>query len=569
MPTRSRFGASRGRAGSASTRASARCRPRPRSATASARRRTGGAGSASRARRVRGNPSTSSALSSAAAYPSSLSLIRSTSSRPSSSSYAGRARRATGTEYARPTSSPSTTSSSVTPAAAASSAIVGDRPSSAVMVSSSRSSERFSSFSGRGTRTDQARSRKWRFSSPTIVGTANVVSSTSRSTSKRSIALIKPIEPTWTRSSSDSPRRAYRRASARTSGMKSAMSRSRASRSSVPVIREQQRASVGLRGESHRGHATRTAMPCAERAWARAADDVDRVHEPAQHLSELHPLLRGGPEPPFDRLGVDALHRDDEAVVVGCERDRRGVFRSRASIRGSARPRAGGRRSPRSRGRGRSRRCRSRSGRRRRSRRPAGVERSAVRSWRSSGSVQRVPPAADRVSLPHDPRVQTRTAGAASAADAFALRFDGIAGVAGRLEARRGRRRSGGRARPRRRAHRRRPPPGGYGVLSRRGVRRPRLRGSAPSARAVPRLRRGRPRRRCRDGAPSSASARLPPPRRRARAGAPDLRRAGIDERLRPRRRREAAALAPKIHGSSRRPSCQTGTAVSATSTPV
>src|SRR5512133_978925 len=109
-------------------------------------------------------------------------------------------------EYARPDSSASSTSSSSVPAAFASSLIVGDRLSCTVSCSTSRDSCTFSSCRPRGTRTDQPLSRKWRLISPMMFGVAYVVSSTPRLRSKRSIALINPIAPIWTRSSSCSPR---------------------------------------------------------------------------------------------------------------------------------------------------------------------------------------------------------------------------------------------------------------------------------------------------------------------------------------------------------------------------
>src|SRR5450759_1181657 len=63
-----------------------------------------------------------------------------------------------------------------------------------------------SSWRRRGTLMAHPLSRKYRLSSPTIVGVAYVVNSTARSMSKRSIALIRPIVPTWMRSSMGSPR---------------------------------------------------------------------------------------------------------------------------------------------------------------------------------------------------------------------------------------------------------------------------------------------------------------------------------------------------------------------------
>src|SRR5690348_17334806 len=108
--------------------------------------------------------------------------------------------------YARPDSSASSTSSSSTPAAFASSGIVGERLSCTVSCSTSRESWTFNSCRPRGTRTDQPLSRKCRLISPMMFGVAYVVSSTPRSRSNRSIALIRPIAPICTRSSSCSPR---------------------------------------------------------------------------------------------------------------------------------------------------------------------------------------------------------------------------------------------------------------------------------------------------------------------------------------------------------------------------
>jgi len=58
-----------------------------------------------------------------------------------------------------------------------------------------------SSWSRRGTRTDQLVSRKKRLISPMMVGIAKVGNSTPRSLSNRSMALIRPMVPTWTMSS--------------------------------------------------------------------------------------------------------------------------------------------------------------------------------------------------------------------------------------------------------------------------------------------------------------------------------------------------------------------------------
>ncbi len=84
-----------------------------------------------------------------------------------------------------------------------------------------------SSWSLRGTRTDQEVSRKKRLISPTTVGIAKVGNSTPRLQSKRSIALIRPIVPTWTMSSIGSLRLRKRAEAYRTSGRLSSMSVSR------------------------------------------------------------------------------------------------------------------------------------------------------------------------------------------------------------------------------------------------------------------------------------------------------------------------------------------------------
>src|SRR5436190_2054026 len=60
--------------------------------------------------------------------------------------------------------------------------------------------------SRRGTLIGATRSRRCRWISPAIVGIANAGRSTPRSGSKWSTAFISPIAPTWTRSSSCSPR---------------------------------------------------------------------------------------------------------------------------------------------------------------------------------------------------------------------------------------------------------------------------------------------------------------------------------------------------------------------------
>ena len=115
-------------------------------------------------------------------------------------------------------SSASSTRSSGAFSRVASSATLGARPSSWVSSVVVRPTWVVSSCSPRVTCTAQVRSRKCRRISPSTVGEAYVVNSRPRAGSKRSMALISPIEPTWTRSSSGSPRPAYRRAKKRTSG---------------------------------------------------------------------------------------------------------------------------------------------------------------------------------------------------------------------------------------------------------------------------------------------------------------------------------------------------------------
>ena len=84
------------------------------------------------------------------------------------------------------------------------SAIVGARPSREGSSAGARSTLRIRSWTSRGTCTDQPRSRKWRLSSPRMVGTAKVEKAVPRSGSKRSIALTRPTLATWTRSSKGS-----------------------------------------------------------------------------------------------------------------------------------------------------------------------------------------------------------------------------------------------------------------------------------------------------------------------------------------------------------------------------
>ena len=80
----------------------------------------------------------------------------------------------------------------------------GERCSSTVSAAIALSTSAMRSCSPRGTRTVQTRSRKWRFSSPRIVGEAKAVKGVPRAGSKRSIALTRPRLATWSRSSKDS-----------------------------------------------------------------------------------------------------------------------------------------------------------------------------------------------------------------------------------------------------------------------------------------------------------------------------------------------------------------------------
>ena len=111
-----------------------------------------------------------------------------------------------GTElYALEDSMASSTSSTDVPSSFAISSTDGERCSSFVSSSVTWFTLEDSSCRRRGTRTDQPLSRKWRLISPMMVGVANVVNSSPRDRSKRSMALMRPIVPTCTRSSRGSP----------------------------------------------------------------------------------------------------------------------------------------------------------------------------------------------------------------------------------------------------------------------------------------------------------------------------------------------------------------------------
>ena len=111
---------------------------------------------------------------------------------------------------------------------------VGARPFFCASSPTAAFSDRCSSCSRRGTRTDQPWSRKCRLISPVIVGTAKERNSTPRVGSNRSMAAISPSVPTCSRSSNGSPRLLNRRAKCRTRGRCSStrISRSRSRRGS-------------------------------------------------------------------------------------------------------------------------------------------------------------------------------------------------------------------------------------------------------------------------------------------------------------------------------------------------
>ena len=108
---------------------------------------------------------------------------------------------------ARPPRAPRAPARRVVPVRLAISAGVAARPSSRASSSPTGSSSTASSCRSRGTRTDQPLSRKWRLSSPRMVGTAKLENAVSRLGSKRSIAFSSPRLATWMRSSSGSPPR--------------------------------------------------------------------------------------------------------------------------------------------------------------------------------------------------------------------------------------------------------------------------------------------------------------------------------------------------------------------------
>ena len=146
----------------------------------------------------------------------------------------------------------SSASSRSTPASRAISATVAGRSSVADKPAALARSEAFTSWRRRGIRIGHTRSRRCLLISPTMLGIAYAERSTPRSSSNRSIALIRPIEPTWTRSSKRSPRPAcWRRVASRAAG--TAGSALASLEISVPVVLVEQ----GTR--SHRARSARAA----------------------------------------------------------------------------------------------------------------------------------------------------------------------------------------------------------------------------------------------------------------------------------------------------------------------
>ena len=114
---------------------------------------------------------------------------------------AGRARAAGGCGWPR---APRGRRSARVSSRSAISATEGERCSFSVSAEIAFSTWAMRSWRPRGTRTVQARSRKWRLSSPRIVGEAKALNGMPRSGSKRSTALTRARLATWSRSSKDS-----------------------------------------------------------------------------------------------------------------------------------------------------------------------------------------------------------------------------------------------------------------------------------------------------------------------------------------------------------------------------
>ncbi len=191
-----------------------------------------------------------------------------------------------------------------------------------------------SSCSVCGTRMVHPLSRKWRFSSPTMVAAAYVENCTSRDGSNRSIAPSSPMFATWIRSSSGSPRPANRRARYSASGWDRATIDSFASASRGDVRRAPGRRrhrsawnrSRGRRSSSVGGKGVLDQHD--RRAAARVAFSRRGVDETGDDLPWEGLEQEGGR--PLDRLH---LARDGRSyrVVVGIERehDGRGTRQSR------------------------------------------------------------------------------------------------------------------------------------------------------------------------------------------------------------------------------------------------
>ena len=130
-------------------------------------------------------------------------------------------------------SSASSTSSWPRSVRSAISATVGVRPRAAVRSSTALATSREASFTRRVTWTAQVRSRNHRRSSPSMVGTANVLNERPRSGSKRFTAFTRPTSATCPRSSRLSPRWAKRRAQNDASQLNSSTRALRMSRSPV------------------------------------------------------------------------------------------------------------------------------------------------------------------------------------------------------------------------------------------------------------------------------------------------------------------------------------------------
>ena len=124
-----------------------------------------------------------------------------------------------------------------------------------------------------------------------IVGVAYVENSTPRSVSKRSIDLISPMVPTWSRSSNGSPRLRNRRAQCSTSG-----------RCSVDQLRRGTRSRSGVGGAVRR---VSSANSSALRARVVGPGVARRAEIPGRHVysassSSAAPIVDGEP----DTVGV-------------------------------------------------------------------------------------------------------------------------------------------------------------------------------------------------------------------------------------------------------------------------